>query len=374
MKKIIVIAGTRPEAIKVVSVVHELKKFPDFFNVILCSTGQHKEILSQTFADFDIEPDIHLNVMAHNQTLSGLSSRLFEKLDELFIQHKPDIILVQGDTTSVQVASLVAFYQGIAIGHIEAGLRSHDIHLPFPEELNRRVTSLVATWHFAPTSLSAQNLLSEKIPSKNITITGNTVIDALLMMRQKVREHSPQLPTQLEKILQEKRRIILVTGHRRESFDGGLEKICKILLNISERFPEDRIVYPVHPNPNVQRIVHNIIDKTQNIILCPPLGYKSFIKLMDSSYLIITDSGGIQEEAPSLGKPVLVTRDLTERPEGVEAGINILVGSDGKSLMSEAIRLLSDDIAYKRVCNIANPYGNGTAGQQIVNFLLNNIE
>ena len=370
MKKIVVIAGTRPEAIKVVSVIHELKKFPDIFDVKLCSTGQHKEILSQTFANFDIEPDIHLNVMVKNQTLSGLSARLFNKLDKLFVQLKPDIVLVQGDTTSVQVASLVAFYHGISVGHIEAGLRSHNIYLPFPEELNRRVTSLVTKWHFAPTVLSKQNLVSEGIHSQNIIVTGNTVIDALLMMRKKVREQNSLLPYNIEQAIDKKQRIILVTGHRRESFDSGLQKICEILLEISKIYPNVSIVYPVHPNPNVQKIVYNILDKNKNIILCSPLGYKSFIKLMDAAYLIITDSGGIQEEAPSLGKPVLITRDLTERPEGVSAGINILVGSNGRLLMEKTTCLLNDEKTYKSLCNIQNPYGDGTAGKKIVDFLL----
>lgn len=372
MKKIVIIAGTRPEAIKVVSVIHELKKFSEIFDVKLCSTGQHKEILSQTFANFGIEPDIHLNVMVKNQTLSGLSARLFNKLDKLFVQLRPDIVLVQGATTSVQVASLVAFYHGISIGHIEAGLRSHNIYLPFPEELNRRVTSLVTKWHFAPTILSKQNLVSEGIHPQNIIVTGNTVIDALLMMRKKVREQKSLLPYNIEQAIENKKRIILVTGHRRESFDGGLQKICEILLEISQNYPNDCIVYPVHPNPNVQKIVYNILGRNKNIILCSPLGYKSFIKLMDASYLIITDSGGIQEEAPSLGKPVLITRDLTERPEGVSAGINILVGSNGRLLMEKTTSLLNDEKIYKSVCNIQNPYGDGTAGKKIVEFLLKN--
>ena len=306
MRKVIVIAGTRPEAIKVVSVVHELRKFPESFEVLLCSTGQHREMLTQTFADF----------------------------------------------------------------HIEAGLRSHTIHSPFPEELNRRITGLVAAWHFAPTPLSRQNLMDEGVAERDIAVTGNTVIDALLMMRDKVRQNPPALPDPLEQVLREQRRIILVTGHRRESFGNGLRQVCKGLAALAGRFPENRIVYPVHPNPNVQGMVHDMLDRHPGIILCSPLGYKSFIRLMDAAYLIITDSGGIQEEAPSLGKPVLVTRDLTERPEGVEAGVNILVGANEAALVREAVRLLDDEAAYNQVAGIRNPYGNGTAGQQIVRFLL----
>ena len=370
MRKVIVIAGTRPEAIKVVSVVHELRKFPESFEVLLCSTGQHREMLTQTFADFDMEPDIHLDVMAPNQTLSGLSARLFEKLDALLLEQKPHMLLVQGDTTSVQVASLAAFYRGIPVGHIEAGLRSHTIHSPFPEELNRRITGLVAAWHFAPTPLSRQNLMDEGVAERDIAVTGNTVIDALLMMRDKVRQNPPALPDPLEQVLREQRRIILVTGHRRESFGNGLRQVCKGLAALAGRFPENRIVYPVHPNPNVQGMVHDMLDRHPGIILCSPLGYKSFIRLMDAAYLIITDSGGIQEEAPSLGKPVLVTRDLTERPEGVEAGVNILVGANEAALVREAVRLLDDEAAYNQVAGIRNPYCNGTAGQQIVRFLL----
>lgn len=369
-KKVLIIAGTRPEAIKMVPVVKSLRELPDVFSTRLCATGQHREMLDQAFADFGLKPDISLNVMTANQTLSSLSARLFEALDELYSQEKPDVVLVQGDTTTVQVAALAAFYRQIPIGHVEAGLRSHNMAAPFPEELNRRVAGLVATWHFAPTELSRQNLLRENIPDSSILVTGNTVIDALLWMRDIIRTKKPQLPLPVEEAIEQKRRIILITGHRRESFGDGFKNICQSLLEISRRFPEDRLVYPVHMNPNVRAVVNSILSEAPNIILCDPLTYMPFIRLMDSCHLILTDSGGIQEEGPSLGKPVLVMRSLTERPEGVDAGVNILVGTDPEVIVGEATRLLSDDNAYKAIASVKNPYGDGQAGRRIAEFLV----
>jgi len=369
MKKILIIAGTRPEAIKTVSVVRALRALSEFFDTRLCASGQHKEMLAQAFADFGMTPDVSLDVMTSNQTLSSLSSRLFSALDELFMQEKPDAVLVQGDTTTVQVAALAAFYRQIPVGHIEAGLRSHNMLAPFPEELNRRVAGLVASWHFAPTELSRSNLLEEKTPDANILVTGNTVIDALLWMRDMVRTKTPELPIAVEEALAQQRRIILVTGHRRESFGEGFRNICQALLEISRRFPEDRLVYPVHLNPNVQEAVNKFLAAAPSIILCPPQSYKPFVRLMDSCHLIITDSGGIQEEGPSLGKPVLVMRELTERPEGVEAGVNILVGTDSTAIADTATRLLSDIRAYQAVASTKNPYGDGRGGERIAEFL-----
>lgn len=371
MHKILVIAGTRPEAIKTIAVIKALQARPKSFDVILCATGQHKEMLAQSFADFNITPNVHLDAMTPNQSLSHLSARLFDKLDELYTMLRPDAVLVQGDTTTVQVAALAAFYRGILVGHIEAGLRSHNIRSPFPEELNRRIAGLVTSWHFAPTELSRRNLVNEGVPEDSIIVTGNTVIDALLWMRDIVRRNPPCLPDALEEAVKEHRRIILVTGHRRESFGQGLQQICQALVELSLRFPQDRIVYPVHLNPNVLMPVHELLGNRPGIILCPPLGYKAFVRLMDISYLIITDSGGIQEEGPSLGKPVLVTRELTERPEGVEAGVNFLVGTKVNAIVTHATNLLTDVEAYRSVASIKNPYGDGAAGEKITNFLLN---
>ncbi|MDR1241744.1 MAG: UDP-N-acetylglucosamine 2-epimerase (non-hydrolyzing) [Deltaproteobacteria bacterium] len=373
-KKIVVIAGTRPEAIKTVSVVRALRALPDFFDVVLCASGQHREMLPQALADFGLRPDINLDVMTEAQTLSVLSSRLFLAVDELYLRENPAAVLVQGDTTTVQVAALAAFYRHIPVGHIEAGLRSHNIAVPFPEELNRRVVGLAASWHFAPTGLARRNLLAEQIPEENILVTGNTVIDALLWMRELVRVDAPLLPAEAEEAIARNRRIILVTGHRRESFGEGFRNICRALLEISRRFPEDRLIYPVHLNPNVRGVVNELLAGAPGIILCPPLTYKPFVRLMDSSYLILTDSGGIQEEGPSLGKPVLVMRELTERPEGVEAGVNILVGTTVEKILETTTRLLSDREAYQSVAAIKNPYGDGRSGERIAQFLRNRLE
>ena len=311
MMKVLVLAGTRPEAIKMIPVIRALRAQSHIFDVHVCASGQHREMLAQAFADFGEIPDSNLDVMVANQTLSGLSARLFDAVDALLEREKPDVVLVQGDTTTVQVASLAAFYRRIAVGHVEAGLRSHDIYSPFPEELNRRVTGLVASWHFPPTELSRQNLLQEKVNEADIYVTGNTVIDALLLMVEKVRQEKPALPPEVEQILQEKRRIILITGHRRESFGGGFERICAALQEIAVLHPDVRLVYPVHLNPNVRQIVQERLGNIPGIILIEPLSYKPFVRLMDASYLILTDSGGIQEKAPSVVERVLVMRRLT---------------------------------------------------------------
>lgn len=369
MKKILVIAGTRPEAIKTVAVVQALRALPQTFDVRLCASGQHREMLAQAFADFGMTPDVDLDVMTAGQTLSSLSARLFTTLDALYEKEKPDAVLVQGDTTTVQVAALCAFYRHIPVGHIEAGLRSHSMAAPFPEELNRRVAGLVASWHFAPTELSRQNLLAEHVPDSQILVTGNTVIDALLWMRDMVRTEAPALPAQVETAISQGRRIILVTGHRRESFGEGFRNMCQALLALSRRFPEDRLIYPMHLNPNVRSVVNEFLAEAPGIILCEPQTYKPFIRLMDNSHIILTDSGGIQEEGPSLGKPVLVMREVTERPEGVEAGVNMLVGTDPETIVATATRLLTDEAAYKKVATTTNPYGDGHSGERIARFL-----
>jgi UDP-N-acetylglucosamine 2-epimerase (non-hydrolysing) len=328
MKRILVFAGTRPEAIKIFPVVRALRQMADAFEVRICASGQHREMLAQAFADFGLVPDIDLAVMAPGQSLASLSGRLFSAIDEVLERERPDAILVQGDTTTVQVASLCGFYREIPVGHIEAGLRSHDLHAPFPEEMNRRITTLTAAWHFAPTELARRNLLAEAIPADTVFVTGNTVIDSLLEMVERVRRDPPPLPPRLVAVAASGRPIVLVTGHRRESFGRGFEDICSALKRLAERHPDACFVYPVHLNPKVKDVVTARLSGVPNIILEAPLTYRPFVRMMDICRLILTDSGGLQEEGPSLGKPVLVMREVTERPEGIEAGVSRLVGSD----------------------------------------------
>ncbi|WP_321796375.1 non-hydrolyzing UDP-N-acetylglucosamine 2-epimerase [Caballeronia sp. J97] len=368
-KKVVVFAGTRPEAIKVISTVRALRDAPDEFDSCLCSVGQHREMLMQAFADFGVVPDASLDVMAQNQTLAGLSSRLYTAIDAFLEAEHPDIVVVQGDTMTVQVAALTAFYRKIKVAHIEAGLRSRDMRAPFPEELNRRVTSLVTDVHFAPTSLSRDNLLAEHVPAHQIHVTGNTVVDALYLMLERLKNEQVALPPRVEAAIAEKRRIVLVTGHRRESFGEGFENICKALRELAVRYPEARIIYPVHLNPKVRETVNRVLSGQPGIYLEEPLTYKPFLKLMNASHVILTDSGGIQEEGPALGKPVLVMRDVTERPEGVDAGVNKLVGTQVDRIVSEVSRLLDDESAYQAMSAGKNPFGDGTAGQQIVSVL-----
>jgi UDP-N-acetylglucosamine 2-epimerase len=368
-KKVVVFAGTRPEAIKVISTVRALRAAPEEFDTCLCSVGQHREMLMQAFADFGITPDASLHVMVKDQTLAGLSARLSVAIDEFLENHQPDIVVVQGDTMTVQVASLVAFYRRIRVAHIEAGLRSGNMHAPFPEELNRRITSLVTDVHFAPTELSRDNLLAERVPAERIHVTGNTVVDALYLMMERLKNEDVRLPERVEKALAEQRRIILVTGHRRESFGAGFENICTALRELASRYPEDRIIYPVHMNPNVRETVNRILAGHDSIYLEEPLTYKPFLKLMAASRIILTDSGGIQEEGPALGKPVLVMRDVTERPEGVTAGVNKLVGTHVAHIVSSVSELLDSEEAYRRMAAGKNPFGDGTAGEQIATIL-----
>lgn len=368
-KKIMTIVGTRPEAIKMAPIIRELKHNAKGIETIVCSTGQHKEMLSQAFADFGLVPDVELALMSHNQGLAQLSARLFTALDELFGKLSPDAVLVQGDTTTVQIAATVAFYRNIRIGHVEAGLRSHDMRAPFPEEFNRRVCGLVADWHFAPTPMAKGNLVAEGIPEKNILVTGNTVIDALLWMRGRLKDTAPELPPAIANAILEKRTILLATGHRRENFGGGLLQILSALRELAARHPDLRIVYPVHLNPNVHDVVHEQLGTVPGILLCEPLSYTQLVYVMDSSYFIITDSGGIQEEGPAIGKPVIVTRDVTERPEGVEAGVSILAGPHKDALLSHAEKLLNDKEAYSTFSQKINPYGDGSASWRIVRFL-----
>jgi UDP-N-acetylglucosamine 2-epimerase len=372
MKKLLLFAGTRPEAIKMLPVLRALRE-THAFDVRLVATGQHKEMLAQALADFDVRPDISLDVMAPDQTLAGLSARLFEAVDNLLAREQPDAVLVQGDTTTVQVTSLCAFYRRIPVGHVEAGLRSRNMYAPFPEELNRRVTGLVAAWHFAPTELARANLLAEKVEEGNILVTGNTVIDSLLWMREKVLRDPPPLPPLLEEAVASGRRIVLVTGHRRENFGEGFKNICLALREIASAFPEERIIYPVHLNPNVRGEVLRSLGDTPGVLLTDPLSYKPFIRLMQAVYIILTDSGGIQEEGPSLGKPVLIMREVTERPEGVEAGVNRLVGAGAGHIVAAVTELLANPAAYQGMTATRNPYGDGKAGERIADFLQKHV-
>jgi UDP-N-acetylglucosamine 2-epimerase (non-hydrolysing) len=365
--KILTVFGTRPEAIKMAPVVKELERFPDEIESVVCATAQHREMLDQVLDIFDIQPDYDLDIMLPGQTLSQLTANILTRLDHVIAQEQPDWVLVQGDTTTVMVSSLVAYYHRVRVGHVEAGLRTDDKWQPYPEEINRRLTDVMADFCFAPTEKSRQNLLREGVPDDAIVVTGNTVIDALLMTTRRLRReagHSPQWSG-------DGRRLVLVTAHRRENFGQPLIRICGALAEIATRYPSEvQIVYPVHPNPNVLGPVHEMLDGIPNITLTEPLDYYDFVHLMSKAYLILTDSGGLQEEAPSLGVPVLVLREVTERPEGVAAGTARVVGTSCERIVEETVVLLNDDDAYERMSRAVNPYGDGRASQRIVKALL----
>jgi UDP-N-acetylglucosamine 2-epimerase len=327
-------------------------------------------MLRQAFADFGLEPDIDLSVMQPGQTLASLTSRLFTEADAMLERERPDWILVQGDTTTVMAVSLCAFYRGVKVAHLEAGLRSFDIRAPFPEELNRRVAGMVADLHLAPTETARQNLLAERVPEEAVLVTGNTVIDALLFMRDKGRFEGGLLESRVAAALAAGKRMVLITGHRRENFGEGFLSICRAILRLADAHTDTLFVYPVHLNPNVQKPVLELLSGHVGILLLEPLAYKTFIAHMDAATLILTDSGGVQEEAPSLGKPVLVMREVTERPEGVAAGAAKLVGTDEERIVAEVSRLLTDPTAYAEMSGKANPYGDGRAAERIAAALL----
>ena len=360
--KILIIFGTRPEAIKMAPLVLRLRQS---LEVKVCVTGQHREMLDQVLGLFQIVPDYDLNLMKPNQNLANLTAEVLNGVTQILQKRKFDWVLVQGDTTSTMAGAMAAFYQKVRVGHVEAGLRTYNLNSPFPEELNRQVTSKMAQLHFAPTAESKQNLLKEGFSENNISITGNTVIDALHW----VLEHSTPLDLALPIDLQQSR-MILVTGHRRENFGEGFQQICEALQTIALQQPDVQIVYPVHLNPNVLEPVNRILSNLQNIHLLEPLEYPQFVHLMNQSALILTDSGGVQEEAPSLGKPVLVMRDTTERPEGVQAGTVKLVGANQRTIVDETIRLLNDSEAYRKMAFAHNPYGDGTASNKIMDALM----
>ncbi|MDR1125620.1 MAG: UDP-N-acetylglucosamine 2-epimerase (non-hydrolyzing) [Deltaproteobacteria bacterium] len=372
--KIVIFVGTRPEAVKMAPVVLAFRSGACKCDVHLCSTGQHRQMLEQSLSDFNLVPDSTLEVMTQGQTLAGLSSRLFAAVDGLLEIENPDAVLVQGDTTTVQVASLCAFYRGIPVGHVEAGLRTNNIRSPFPEELNRRITTLAAAIHFAPTELARRNLIKESVEPSSILVTGNTVVDALLYTREAITRQVPVLPERLEEALAARRPLVLVTGHRRENFGGGLRSICEALSEIAQKRPDAAVVYPVHLNPQVKEPVHRLLGGMANVYLEEPLPYRSFVRLMAASTLILTDSGGIQEEAPTFGKPVLIMRDSTERPEGVLAGVNMLVGACRESIVDHTLRILEKGPAEKTAELPQNPYGDGKAAGRIVGGLLHMLQ
>lgn len=369
MKNILLVIGTRPEAIKMAPLIIKLKNQHQFFNTKVCLTAQHRQMLDQVLDFFEIKADYDLDLMKPNQNLHTLTSDIITAIKPVYDEFKPDWVLVHGDTTTSTAAALAAFYSGAKVAHVEAGLRTFNKLAPFPEEMNRSITGRIADLHFAPTKASKQNLLNEAVAKETISITGNTVIDALKLGITKVNEQSNEI-VNLKSIINLNKKIILVTGHRRENFGDGFENICKALKVIAENnFDDVEIIYPVHLNPNVQNPVNKFLSNQPNIKLIQPLNYESFIWLMNKSYLIITDSGGVQEEAPSLGKPVLVMRDVTERPEAVDAGTVILVGTDTQKIITETEQLLHDDNAYTLMSNKHNPYGDGLACDRIITIL-----
>lgn len=379
MKTILLVFGTRPEAIKMAPLVHELKKHPEDFITKVCVTGQHREMLDQVLSLFDIVPDYDLNIMKPNQDLYDITSRILVGMRDILNEVQPDVVLVHGDTTTSATAALAAFYKQIPVGHVEAGLRTGNIYSPWPEEMNRLITGRIATYHFSPTPLSRQNLLKENVRDEQITVTGNTVIDALHWVTEKL-SSDDRLQNTLQKELQGlgydvtrlngERRLVLITGHRRENFGEGFLNICHAIKTLATQYPNVDFVYPMHLNPNVRKPVFEILGiGGNNVFLIEPLQYLPFVYMMEKSYLILTDSGGVQEEAPGLGKPVLVMRDTTERPEAVKAGTVLLVGTDQKKIEDGVTSLLENTEMYNKMSQAQNPYGDGHACERIVDFL-----
>jgi UDP-N-acetylglucosamine 2-epimerase (non-hydrolysing) len=374
-KKIMLVFGTRPEAIKMAPLVHKLKAEPEFFDTTVCVTAQHRQMLDQALKIFEIVPDIDLNVMRHGQDLADVTASVLVGMRNVLSQRRPDVVLVHGDTTTTLAASLAAFYAAIPVGHVEAGLRTHNLYAPFPEEFNRQLTGKIARWNFAPTELSRDNLLAEHVCSENIMVTGNTVIDALHWTLSRI-NLDPQRSCRLEQDLSralpfdwKSDRFVLITGHRRENFGDGFLQICEALRDLSISFIGIHFVYPVHLNPNVKDPAHRILRGLNNVHLIEPMDYEPFVLLLKYSYIVLTDSGGIQEEAPSLGKPVLVMRDVTERPEAVDAGTVELVGANKWRIISGVTRLLEDDTHYIKMSRAHNPYGDGKASERILDVL-----
>ena len=383
MKRILLVFGTRPEAIKMAPLVREFQKHPEAFETIVCVTGQHREMLDQVLRIFGIQPDYDLNIMRQGQDLYDVTARVLLGMRDVLREARPDVVLVHGDTTTSAAAALAAFYRRIPVGHVEAGLRTHDIYSPWPEEMNRQLTGRIATYHFAPTPLSKRNLTEEGVSPDRIVVTGNTVIDALRQVVSRIKADA-SLDAELERTLRaggydvgrlrDGRRLVLITGHRRENFGEGFIHMCTAIKDLTRRYPEVDFVYPMHLNPNVRRPIHEVfgddLSGLGNMFFIEPLEYLSFVYLMEKSAIVLTDSGGIQEEAPGLGKPVLVMRDTTERPEALDAGTVRLVGTDYNKITREVSTLLDDASAYERMSQAVNPYGDGLACGRIVQTFL----
>ena len=384
MKKIMLVFGTRPEAIKMAPLVKEFQKYSDKFETMVCVTGQHREMLDQVLHIFEIVPDYDLNIMQQGQDLYDVTARVLIGMRDVLKESKPDVVLVHGDTTTSTAAALAAFYQQIPVGHVEAGLRTHNIYSPWPEEMNRQITGRIATYHFAPTPLSKNNLLAEGITEQQIYVTGNTVIDALYMVVDRIK-NDKALDANLENQLKQagydvnrltgEKKLLLITGHRRENFGDGFINMCTAIKDLTQKYPEVDFVYPMHLNPNVRKPIHEVFgeDLTNlgNMFFIEPLEYLSFVYLMEKSNIVLTDSGGIQEEAPGLGKPVLVMRDTTERPEALEAGTVKLVGTSYEKIINEVSALLDNQEYYDKMSKAVNPYGDGKACSRILkSFLL----
>ena len=383
MKKIMLVFGTRPEAIKMAPLVKEFQKNTKDFKTLVCVTGQHRQMLDQVLHIFSIKPDYDLNIMKQGQDLYDVTSRVLLGMRDVLKKVQPDVVLVHGDTTTSTAAALAAFYQQIPVGHVEAGLRTHNIYSPWPEEMNRQITGRIATYHFAPTSLSKQNLLAENIKEEAVTVTGNTVIDALYMVVDKIK-NDKELDAELEdtlktsgydiKRLKNGKKLVLITGHRRENFGDGFMSMCRAIQTLTKKYPDVDFVYPMHLNPNVRKPIHEIwgedLSNLCNMFFIEPLEYLSFVYLMEKSSIVLTDSGGIQEEAPGLGKPVLVMRDTTERPEALKAGTVKLVGTDYDKIVTEVSSLLDNQMYYDEMSKAVNPYGDGKACERIVGLLI----
>ena len=386
MKKVMLVFGTRPEAIKMAPLVKEFQKQPKRIETVVCVTGQHREMLDQVLKIFDIKPDYDLNIMKQGQDLYDVTARVLTGMRDVLKEVKPDVVLVHGDTTTSTAAALAAFYQQIPVGHVEAGLRTHNIYSPWPEEMNRLLTGRLATYHFSPTPLSSNNLIKESVDDRNIIITGNTVIDALYWVVDKIKNNK-ELDNELEDILSKAgydvnrlnngKKLVLITGHRRENFGDGFINMCTAIKDLTVKYPDLDFVYPMHLNPNVRKPIHEVFGENlsglKNMFFIEPLEYLSFVYLMEKSSIVLTDSGGIQEEAPGLGKPVLVMRDTTERPEALDAGTVKLVGTDYNKIVNEVSSLIDDKAAYEKMSKAVNPYGDGLACGRIVNALLYRI-
>jgi UDP-N-acetylglucosamine 2-epimerase (non-hydrolysing) len=377
-KKIMLVFGTRPEAIKMAPLYHALKALPDVFDTQLCVTAQHRQMLDQVLKVFEITPDIDLDLMKPGQDLFDVTAAVLTGMRDVLRTHKPDVLLVHGDTSTTLAAAMAGFYLDVRVGHVEAGLRTHDLHAPFPEEFNRQVVSKLSTWHFAPTAFSLQNLLDERVPETAVSVTGNTVIDALFWMLGRIdadAQRCSDLDVFLTKQLNfdwQNQRFVLMTGHRRENFGDGFLQICHALKELAARYPSVQFVYPVHLNPNVQQPVNAILANLANVHLIAPLDYEPFVYLLKHCHIVLTDSGGIQEEAPSLGKPVLVMRDVTERPEAIEAGTVRLVGADRGRIVANVAELLDTEASYAAMSKAHNPYGDGKACSRIISILMEN--